>query len=111
MGKSKRIRKADEKALRDFQRQHRIMLYITVTAGALLVIAAALIPTWGDKAGVIVFIALAIYTAAFLGLRQASKCIYCGELILWKFSKYTHCPHCKRPLRPSEPGRNTLARK
>ncbi|MBQ3424914.1 MAG: hypothetical protein IJH38_06940 [Clostridia bacterium] len=111
MGKSKRVRKADEKALRDYQRQRKIMLYITIFTGALLVVAAALIPQWGDKAGVVVFVCLALYTAAFFGLRQASKCIYCGQPILWKFSRYTHCPHCKRPIRPSEPGKNTLARK
>ena len=111
MGKSKGSRKADEKALREFQHQRKIMLYITIAAGALLVVAAALIPQWGDKAGVVVFIALALYTAAYFGLRQASKCIYCGKPILWKFNQYTHCPYCKRPIRPSEPGKNTLARK
>jgi len=111
MGKSKRSRRADEKALRDFQRQRKIMKWITIVVAVLFVLAAAFTPQWGDKAGVVLFVMFALYVIAFIGLRQSSKCIYCGQPIMRKFERQTHCPYCKRPIQPSTPGRNTLAGK
>ena len=111
MGKSKGARRADDKALREFQHQRKIMKYITIATAVIVVVAAALTPQLGDKAGVVLFILFALYIAAFLGLRQTSKCLYCGKPIMRRFEQYTHCPYCKRPIRPSEPGKNTLARK
>ena len=53
MGKSKKARRADDKALRDFQRQRKIMKWVTIAVAVLFVLAAAFTPVWGDKAGVV----------------------------------------------------------
>ena len=111
MGKSKKARRADDKALRDFQRQRKIMKWVTIAVAVLLVLAAAFTPVWGDKAGVVLFVMFILYILAFIGLRMSSRCIYCGQSIMRKFEQQTHCPYCKRPIKPSTPGRNTLAGK
>ena len=103
MGKSKKARKADVTALREYVRVRKIVKTIVVVLAVLCVLACIVIGSMYRQYMWVIYVLFALYIVMFIVLRLVSCCPYCGKSIMGKFNQRTHCPYCRRPIKPNAP--------
>jgi ribosomal protein S27AE len=111
MGKSKKVRKADVTALREYVRIRNIVKNIVVVLAVLCIAACIFVgPTYPKNVWIIIVL-FALYILMFIILRLVSRCPYCGKSVMGKFNRRTHCPYCHRPIKPNAPATDAMAGK
>lgn len=100
MGKSKKYRTADTTMLKNYVKRRSLWKYIVIGLAVCFFVSFVVLGSLG-VARWIGWVFLGLYIAAFIVLRLYSRCPYCGEAIMKDFNSTTHCPRCRRPIKPN----------